>query len=74
MTYESMEVLGEQIETLDNLLGAMALPMPAEFHLTQLRGLLPKVSAALKRVYVTETGDDPWATHPGAEGQKAEEG
>jgi hypothetical protein len=60
-TYESMERFGMAIDTLDNLICALQLPLPAPIHVEQLKLALPKVSADLKAVYVTETGDDPWA-------------
>ncbi|WP_428414441.1 hypothetical protein [Methylibium sp.] len=61
-THESMELLGMQIDTLENLQGALKLPMPANLHVQGIRGSLPDVVAALKRVYIAETGDNPWAT------------
>jgi hypothetical protein len=63
-TYESMELLAMQAETLDNLIGALSLPMPAQVHLYQLKARLPEIRDALRRVYTAETGDNPWETHP----------
>jgi hypothetical protein len=62
MTYEAMEKLGMAADELDNLLGAMALPMPAQFHLDQIKRALPGIRDTM--VYVAQVGDDPWATHP----------
>lgn len=59
-TYESMEVLGEQADTLNNLLGAMQLPLPAEQHMAMLKPALFRVMEKLREVYVTETGENPW--------------
>lgn len=61
-TYESMELLGMQIDTLENLQGALKLPMPASLHVQGIQLSLPDVVAALKRVYIAETGDNPWST------------
>lgn len=59
-TYESMEVLGEQADTIANLLAAMNMPLPPQLHLDALRPALTDVLAKLRQVYVTETGDNPW--------------
>ena len=59
-TYESMELLSMQAETLDNLIGALALPMPAALHVEQMKRKLPAIRDALRKVYVVETGDNPW--------------
>jgi hypothetical protein len=59
-TYESMELLGMQADTLNNLLGAMQLPIPPETHLAVLKTELFKVMEKLREIYVLETGDNPW--------------
>jgi hypothetical protein len=63
-TYESMELLGMQADRIDDLIGALALPLPDSLHVQALREALPGIRNRLRRVYVLETGDDPWATHP----------
>lgn len=50
----------EVIETIDNLLGALELPMPAEFHVNQMKRELKEVSVKLKQIYVEEEGENPW--------------
>lgn len=50
----------EVIETIDNLLGALELPMPAEFHVNQMKRELKEVSAKLKQIYVEEEDENPW--------------
>lgn len=45
----SWEAVGEQADTLDNLIGAMKLPLPAHIHLEALRGALPNVRDALRK-------------------------
>jgi hypothetical protein len=63
-TYESMELLGMQADRIDSLIHAMQLPLPAAIHLQALREALPGIRDTLRQVYVIETQDDPWATHP----------
>ena len=63
MMTENLDRLGEVADDIDNLLGAMALPMPPQFHLDQLRRALPEVRDRIRRIYVAEAGDNPWDTH-----------
>jgi hypothetical protein len=63
-TYEAIEKLGEAADTVDNLIGALQLPLDPRMHVEQLKLALPKLSATLKAVYVAQTGDNPWSTHP----------
>lgn len=48
-TYESMEVLGMAIDTLDNLLSAMSVPLPDHLHMQGLRAELPKLRDSLRK-------------------------
>ena len=50
----------EVIDTIDNLLGAMEIPTPAEFHVKQMKYELKEVSDRLKRIYVEED-ENPWS-------------
>lgn len=59
-TRENMEALGEQADTLDNLLSAMQLPLPPQMHLDALRPSLLQVMEKLREIYVAETGYNPW--------------
>ena len=59
--YESMEVLGNAIDSIENLLAAMPLLLPPAVHLEALKPSLEGVVEKLKGVYRVETGDDPWA-------------
>lgn len=61
---EAMEQLGEASDSLDSLIAAMQLPMPAKFHLDMLKATLPKIVEQMRAVYVAETGINPWSTHP----------
>lgn len=58
--YESIEEFGEVIDRIDNLLGALELPMQAEFHVNQMKHELSEISEKLKQIYVEEEGEDPW--------------
>ncbi len=60
MTYESMELLGMAADDVNNLLGAMQLPLPAEQHLAMLKPALFKIMERMREVYILETGDNPW--------------
>ena len=51
---------GELIDRIDNLVGALQLPMDTAFHVKQLRHLLPEISAQLKTAYVAQFGENPW--------------
>jgi hypothetical protein len=58
------EQIGNIADRIDNLLGAMRLAMPPAFHLEQLKSALPEIRDTLRLIYIAETGEDPWATHP----------
>lgn len=51
----------EVVDTIDNLLGALELPMPAEFHVKQMKHELKEVSEKLKQIYVEEEDENPWS-------------
>lgn len=64
MSRETMEVVGEVADSIENLLAAMKLPLSPTMHLDALRQSLPKLAADLRKVYIVETGDDPWGGKP----------
>lgn len=51
----------EVIGTIDNLLGVLEIPMPAEFHVKQMKYELKEVSEKLKQIYVEEEDKNPWS-------------
>lgn len=57
---KASEEFGEIIDRIDNLLGSLELPMPAEFHVNQMKHELSEISDKLKRIYVEEEGENPW--------------
>ena len=61
---EAQENLGIAIDRLDSLAHGLQLPMPAEFHLRQLKTLLPEVVKDLKESFVAVTGENPWEGNP----------
>ena len=55
--------LGEDIDTLDNLIGALQLPLPPSMHVEQLKRALPELCRAMKQHYAEALGENPWSTH-----------
>lgn len=64
MTEAAKNRLGECIDSLDSLYHALALPMPATFHLDMLKAAIPKLVEQMQDAYVKSFGEDPWETHP----------
>lgn len=63
MTEAAKNRLGECIDSLDSLYHALALPMPATFHLEMLKGAIPKLVEQMQSAYVESFGENPWKTH-----------
>lgn len=61
---EQIDQLGRLADQLDNLIGAMDLPMPATFHVGQLKQTLPEIAAAIKQLVVDVSGENPWEGAP----------
>ena len=64
ITERQEDAIGQDIETLDNLAHALLLPMPAEFHVRQLKGALPDLVKRFKKHYADAFGWNPWEGHP----------
>lgn len=60
MTDISHEI-GELKDIVDNLLGALEIPMPAEFHVKQMKSELKDISDKLKSIYIEMEDNNPWA-------------
>lgn len=58
---DEMDELGQAIDRVDNLSHALMLPMPASFHVEQIKSILPEVIAELKDAFVKVTGENPWS-------------
>ena len=54
------EQIAEIIDRLENLNGALQLPLRAEMHVDQLKRALPDIIAKLKEAYVFEFNENPW--------------
>jgi hypothetical protein len=54
------EKLGMAIDEVENLLYALKLKMPNEFHVKMLQQSLPKLVEKLKAGFVEATGENPW--------------
>ncbi len=57
---DKLEKLGMAIDRVDNLAHGLLLDMPAEFHVEQLKKILPEVVEELKKGFTESTGENPW--------------
>lgn len=58
------ESLGELSDRVDNLIGALQLPMPPQFHVDRLKAALPEIRNDMREIYLNETGENPWGDNP----------
>lgn len=70
MNEEQKETLGDIADRVNNLTGALEIPMPAEFQVTQLKSILPEVVQELRDLYKDVTGENPWETLESIEEKK----
>lgn len=52
--------IGELKDTVDNLRGALEIPMPPQFHVTQMKNQLEEISEKLKSIYIEMTDENHW--------------
>lgn len=57
---ENYEKLGTLIDDIESLSFGLQLNMSAQFHVAQLKQILPEKVKELKEVYVKITGENPW--------------
>lgn len=57
---DKFEKLGQLIDSIDSLAHGLNTPMPADFHIQQLKTILPKKVKELKESFVEITGENPW--------------
>lgn len=57
---DKFEKLGQLIDSIDSLAHGLNLPMSAEFHIEQLKKILPQKVEALKESFVELSGENPW--------------
>ncbi|MDR6447474.1 hypothetical protein J2794_003590 [Paraburkholderia terricola] len=56
-----MDEIAGAVDTLDNLIAALSLPMLDAIHVQALRAKLPEVRDAVKRGYLSAGGEEVWA-------------
>ena len=57
---EKFEKLGQAIDRVNNVAHGLLIPMPADFHVRQLKELLPEIVEELKAAFVEVAGENPW--------------
>ena len=55
-----MEMIGQQIDRIDSLLAGLQIPLPAEFHIEQLKPVLEDISSEMKTLFTEITKENPW--------------
>jgi archaellum component FlaC len=65
ITDEQLEAVAQVAEKANNLLGSLALPLPAHIHLQGLGPNIQEMRDELRRLVVEVKGEDPWEGHPG---------
>lgn len=53
--------VGDIADSMDNILAATELVLPAEMHKEQMKLKIEEWSRQLKAIYVEVTGENPWA-------------
>jgi len=57
---DKYENLGQLIDDIDSLAHGLSLPMSADFHVQQLKIILPEKVEEFKKIFVEITGENPW--------------
>jgi hypothetical protein len=57
---ENFEKLGRLIDDLESLCCGLDIPMSADFHVEQLKEILPAKVREFKEVFENITGENPW--------------
>ena len=60
MASANMEELGKIADRVESLLCASRLPLPPGVHLQALQESLESLIQDLRRIYIDETGENPW--------------
>lgn len=60
MNEEILDKLGRCVDTVDNLISAMTIPMPAGMHIEAMKESLPTLRNRLKDLYFEMGGTDVW--------------
>ena len=56
-----MDKIAEAVDTLDNLISALSLPIADRVHVESLKAALPEVRDKIKAGYLEAGGEDYWA-------------
>ena len=60
MENQNLERIAQTVDELESLIAVLALPMPAEFHVDQMRNVLPLKVQVIKEAIIKESGENPW--------------
>ena len=61
---DHLDLLGKQIERLENLRAGLEMQLPAQMHLDQLKNVLPEIYLRLRWIHTQIAGHDLWEGHP----------
>lgn len=61
MKEENLEKLGLLKDRIDTLSASLLLSLPDNFHIKQIKGILPELSKEAKDIYTAEGGEDIWS-------------
>lgn len=70
ITQEQLDELAELAEKAGNLVAASRLRVSPAIHLEGMRSGLESIEAALRRLYVEISGENPWSHNEDDEGDK----
>ena len=57
---DNLEKIGQTVDDLESLIAGLVIPMPPQFHLDQLKNILPEKINAIKEAVIAESGENPW--------------
>jgi hypothetical protein len=57
---DNLEKIGQTVDDLESLIAGLNLPMPPEFHIEQLKTILPEKVKAIKEAIIAESGENQW--------------
>lgn len=57
---DNLDQISQQVDSIDNLIAALSIPLPPQMHIEQLKLALPEISEKIKQSIVNETGENPW--------------
>lgn len=60
ITDEQLDKIGTTAERIESMLAATLMPLPADFHLKQIKSISADIAGELKKLYTEISGNDPW--------------